>query len=124
MWGEEKKTVSKSLKTQAKQILKEAEKRGVSSNYFFATTFKRYQVQLAIMDSLEQTINELGNLVTKEYVKGRENLTANPAIAEYNRTATAANSTVSTLISIMEKLTEDAREGGKLNELIASLNDE
>ena len=116
--------MAKSLKTQAKQILKEAEKRGVSSNYFFARTFKRYQVQLSIMDSLEQSISELGNLVTKEYVKGRENLVANPAIAEYNRTSTAANSTVSTLISIMEKLTEDANEGGKLNELINSLNDE
>lgn len=116
--------MAKSLKTQAKQILKEAEKRGLSSNYFFSTTFKRYQVQLELLDKLQADIDEYGMTVTKEYVKGRENLVANPAIAEYNRTSTAANSTVSTLISIMEKLSEDTAEGGKLNDLIASLNDE
>ncbi len=116
--------MAKSLKKQAKEILKQAEERGVSQNYFFATTFQRYQVQLQIMEDLQTAITEHGMTVTKEYVKGRENLVANPAIAEYNRTATAANSTVSTLINIMKQLTDDAKEGGKLNDLIASLNDE
>ena len=87
-----------SLRQQANQILKQAEERGVSSNYFFATTFRRYQTQLDILEKLEKSIEDHGLVVTKEYVKGRENLVTNPAITEYNKTATAANGTVSTLI--------------------------
>ena len=34
-------------------------------------------------------------------MKGRENLYVNPAIGEYNKTAEAANRTVSTLIKII-----------------------
>ena len=45
-------------------------------------------------------------LVTKEYVKGRANLVANPAISEYNKTSTAANQTVQTLIKIIRTFAE------------------
>lgn len=114
----------KSLQEQAQELLEKAEKRGVSSNFFFVTTFKRYQVQMQILASLEQAINDNGPTVTKEYVKGRKNLTANPAINEYNKTATAANGTVSTLISIMEKLGEDEGSKSKLADLFNSLNDD
>ncbi len=89
------------LQEQAEEVLKQAEERGVSSNFFFVTTFKRYQVQMKILSDLESAINEYGATVTKEYVKGRQNLVANPAITKYNKTATAANGTVSTLINIM-----------------------
>ena len=108
------------LQEQANKILKQAEKRGVSSNFFFATTFKRYQVQMKILSDLERAIAEYGTTVTKEYVKGRQNLVSNPAITEYNKTATAANGTVSTLINIIKALTEES-SGGKLSSF---LNDE
>ncbi len=54
---------------QAQEILKIAEKHGVESNFFFLTTFKRYQVQIGILNDLEQTIKKAGILITKEYVK-------------------------------------------------------
>lgn len=108
------------LQEQANKILEQAEKRGVSSNFFFATTFKRYQVQMKILSDLERAIAEYGTTVTKEYVKGRQNLVSNPAITEYNKTATAANGTVSTLINIIKALTEES-SGGKLSSF---LNDE
>ena len=79
------------LQEQADLIVKNAEKKGVSTNFFFVTTFKRYQVQMKIMTELEKEINELGATVEKEYVKGRQNVYTNPAISEYNKTATAAN---------------------------------
>lgn len=110
------------LQQQADKILEQAQKRGVSSNFFFVTTFKRYQVQMTILDSLEKAIKEYGATVTKEYVKNRQNLVANPAITEYNKTATAANGTVSTLINIIKTLSDEETQGGKLQELIASLN--
>jgi hypothetical protein len=89
------------LKASANEILKEAERLGVSSNYLFSTTFARYQVQLDLLGKLEKDIKAHGATVSKEYVKGRPNLTANPAITEYNRTASAANGTVSTLLKIL-----------------------
>jgi len=90
-----------SLQEQAEQVLARAEQKGVSTNFFFLTTFKRYQVQMKIMTDLEKEINELGATVKKEYVKGRTNVYTNPAITEYNKTATAANGTVATLMKIV-----------------------
>ena len=110
------------LQQQADAILQRAEERGVSSNFFFVTTFKRYQVQMRILSDLEKAIVEYGATVTKEYVKGRQNLVANPAITEYNKTATAANGTVSTLINIIKTLSDEETQGGKLQDLIAALN--
>lgn len=111
------------IQEQVDRILEQAEQKGVSSNFFFKTTFKRYQVQMKILADLEKSIEEYGATVTKEYVKGRQNLVANPAITEYNKTATAANGTVSTLINIMKTLTDEGRNGGRLQDLINSLNE-
>ena len=93
---------NKSLKEQADEILKLAEESGLQSNYFFVTTFERYQVQLQILEDLKQAINEEGMLVSKEYVKGRKNLYTNPAVSDFNRTTDSANKTVSTLLKIIK----------------------
>lgn len=113
-----------SLQEQAKEILEKAQERGLSSNFFFVTTFKRYDVQMRILSDLEKAINEYGATVTKEYVKGRQNLVANPAITEYNKTATAANGTVATLINIIKTLTDEDRDQSKLQEFMTLLKDE
>lgn len=97
-----------SLQEQANKILEQAQERGVSSNFFFTTTLKRYQVQMSALAALEKAIGEYGTIVTKEYVKGRQNVVVNPAITEYNKTATAANGTVSTLINIVKSFADDA----------------
>ena len=106
------------LRQQANEILKQAEERGVSSNYFFATTFRRYQTQLDILENLEKAIAEHGMIVSKEYVKGRQNLVTNPAITEYNKTATAANGTVSTLINIIKTLSNEPDAVDALSEFL------
>ena len=95
------------LQEQADEILRKAEERGATSNFFFLTTFKRYQVQMNIMSELEKEINQLGATVKKEYVKGRTNVYTNPAITEYNKTANAANNTVATLIKILDSIPKD-----------------
>ena len=96
-----------SLNEQAQEILRIAEQHGVEQNFFFLTTFKRYQVQLQILNDLEKTIKEDGTLVTKEYVKGRKNVYSHPAISDYNRTTDSANKTVSTLMKIIISLRKD-----------------
>ena len=110
------------LQEQAEEILRRATEKGVSSNFFFVTTFKRYQVQMQILTSLEREIRETGTTITKTYVKGRENLCTNPAIAEYNKTSTAANSTVDTLVRIMEKLSEEPVKESKLFKMVEMMN--
>lgn len=99
------------LNKQANEILRIAEESGAQSNFFFVTTFKRYQVQLNILNELEKAMKEEGMQVTKEYVKGRKNLYSNPAIQDYNRTTDSANKTVSTLMKILKNY--DAVETAK-----------
>ena len=93
-----------SLNKQAQEILRIAEQHGVEQNFFFLTTFKRYQVQIGILNDLEKTIRAEGTLVTKEYVKGRKNVYSHPAISDYNRTTDSANKTVVTLMKIITTL--------------------
>lgn len=110
-----------SLNEQAQEILRIAEQHGVEQNFFFLTTFKRYQVQLQILNDLEKTIKEDGTLVIKEYVKGRKNVYSHPAISDYNRTTDSANKTVSTLMKIIISLRKDdvAEEDDPLLQIIA-----
>ena len=91
-----------SLNEQAQEIMKIAEESGVQSNFFFLTTFKRYQVQLNLLNDLEKRIKEDGATVTKEYVKGRKNVYSNPALKDYNTTTDSANRTVATLMKIIK----------------------
>ena len=109
------------LNEQARQILKIAEEYGVEQNFFFITTFKRYQVQIGILTDLERTINEEGTLVTKEYVKGRKNVYSHPAISDYNRTTDSANKTVVTLMKIITTL-RDRQDGGEPDPLLELLS--
>ena len=110
------------LKQQAEEILKIAQKFGVEQNFLFLTTFKRYQVQLTILNELEQKIKEDGSLVTKEYVKGRENVYTHPAISEYNKTSQSANNTVATLIKILKDLRKgDANDDEESDALLDAL---
>lgn len=113
------------LQEQAQEVLARAEESGVQANFFFVTTFKRYQVQMRILNDLEKEINELGATVSKEYVKGRKNIYTNPAITEYNKTATAANGTVGTLMNILKSLTENTGEDqkSKLEVFLKELNE-
>lgn len=111
------------LQEQAEQILAKAQEKGVQSNFFFVTTFKRYQVQMQALASLEEAIKEHGPTVTKEYVKGRENLVVNPAITEYNKTSTAANGTVATLINILKSLTDEPGGQSKFQAFMDAIND-
>jgi hypothetical protein len=95
------------LKKQAKEIIRIAKESGVQSNYFFVTTFERYEVQLKILDNLQKAIKESGLTVSKEYVKGRQNVYTNPAVTEFNKTTDSANKTVATLLKIIKNFSND-----------------
>ena len=109
------------LQEQAEEVLRIATEHGVEQNFFFITTFNRYRVQLDILADLEEQIKADGTLVTKEYVKGRENVYTHPAIGEYNKTSTSANQTVATLIKIIKSLRNGEDEDGGEDELLKAL---
>lgn len=113
--------MAKDINEQARQILKIAEESGVQSNFFFVTTFKRYQVQINILTELERTIKEEGMLVNKEYVKGRKNLYESPAISAFNKTTDSANKTVATLMRIIRNF-NFAENNDENDPLLAIIN--
>ena len=92
------------LNAQATKILEAAQKSGVEQNYLFVTTFKRYQVQLKILNDLERELADVGILVTKEYVKGRKNVYESPVVTQYNKTTDSANRTAATLMKVVTSL--------------------
>ena len=108
----EKDACMKRNEMSAEEIMRLAEESGVDDNFFFVTTFDRYQTQLKILDGLKKAIEGEGMLVSKEYVKGRKNVYANPAVAEFNRTTDSANKTVSTLMKIIKIFGSDGRDDG------------
>lgn len=110
------------LKEQAEEILKIAEERGVHQNFFFMTTFKRYQVQIQMLNDLERALKERGTLITKEYVKGRQNLYDNPAINAYNRTSDSANRTVATIMKIISGFDDDENKEKEKDPLMKIIN--
>lgn len=113
----------RSLDEQAREILKIAGEAGVQTNFFFVTTFKRYQVQLSNLSELEKAVRETGTLVTKEYVKGRANIYVNPAVTEYNKTTDSANRTVTTLMKIIKGFArEDEGRDSGYDPLMAMIN--
>lgn len=112
----------KNLQEQAGEILQKAEAFGVDKNFFFITTFKRYMVQLKILNELEKAIKEDGVLVTKEYVKGRKNVYSHPAIQDFNRTTDSANKTVSTLMKIISRFSGDDDSGADEDPLLQLIN--
>lgn len=120
--GAKKKVEKLTLEQMAKKILEEAEEKGLNENYFFQTTFERYKTQLHIMNELKDSIEIEGPLVEKEYVKGRPAITINPAITEYNKTASAANGTVTTLIKILTSFSSGATSSEPADAMAEFLN--
>lgn len=119
-------TKKMTLTEQAHKIKQIAEESGVQSNFFFITTFERYQVQLNILNELEKVMKDEGMLVSKEYVRGRKNLYSNPAVAEYNKTTDSANKTVSTLLRIIKNFNveESTEEEDLLMKMINGSDEE
>ena len=102
------------LRAKADEIMRIAETYSVDKNFLF---------QIGALEQLEDTLNEDKLLVTKEYVKGRKNLYAHPALAEYAKMSTAADRTVATLIKIVNSFTEGEEDDGE-DPLMAALRGE
>lgn len=113
-----------SLNKQAQEIMRLAKDSGVQSNFLFKTVFKRYLVQLHNLENLENAISQDNRqTVTKEYVKGRENVVIHPLITQYDRTTDSANKTVSTLLRIIRTFSVgEGQDLDRKDDLMAAIN--
>ena len=100
-------------------FIEKAKSLGIENDYMFLSTLERYQMQVNILENLKKIIDEESTLVTKEYVKGRENVYTHPAITEFNKTTDSANKTVITLDNLIKSKSNSADK--KNNALLEAL---
>lgn len=117
---QEKRSKKKELDRRIKEFREKAEELGIADDLIFATTFDRYVTQVQTLANLKEEIEEGDLMVKKAYVKDRDNLYVNPAVAEYNKTSTAANQTAVTLVKLMQQLRDDAQEDDGFDDLFGS----
>lgn len=84
-------------------VIRMAEQYGVSDNALFLQSIKNYETIQKAIAAIDSVLAEDEMMVTKEYVKGRENLYLNPAIKELPKQIDAANKTIATMISIIKE---------------------
>ena len=106
-----------SMQEQIQEIIEAAKNTGSETSVYYLTTLDRYNTQIKIMEKLKAEIEKEGSMVEKEYVKGRKNIVINPAITEYNKTATAANNTVQTLMRIVQQTNTQSGLGADNDEM-------
>ena len=87
------------------------------TNFLYRTTLDRYVTQLDLLTNAQDDMNQNGLTVTKITPRGAEVEVANPAIQIYNQTASAANSTVSTLLRIVQTFNFMAAKADEDDEL-------
>ena len=116
----EKRAKGEDLQRRIREFADKATELGIADDLIFDTTFNRYVMQVNILEQLKEQIEDGELMVKKAYVKDRDNLYVNPAVAEYNKTSTAANQTAVTLDKLMTQLREGASEDDGFDELFGN----
>jgi hypothetical protein len=92
----------------------------VDDNALFVASAEQYAIQSEIIKNIRDSLAEEDNLMTtKEYIKGRLNVYANPLIKELPKITDSANRTLNTMLDIILKLGhEDKKETSRLEKLM------
>lgn len=77
---------------------------GVEDNTLFLSAINTYDLQLKVIKSIKDEIEEGDATVEKEYVKGRKNLYINPCVKELPKHADSANKTAALILNIIKDL--------------------
>ena len=87
------------------KLLKMAKSYGVEKNELFVQAAEQYDTQMRVIQSIKDALDAAENLTTsKEYVKGRENVYANPLVKELPKHADSANRTLQVMLTIWASL--------------------
>lgn len=84
------------------EIERAAKEANCDTNFLYRSTLDRYVTQLDLLDNSQKDIKKRGLVIQKITPRGGMMEVPNPAIQTYNQTASAANSTVSTLLRIVQ----------------------
>lgn len=95
-------TASEKYRAELAEIEQAAKDANCDTNFLYRSTLDRYVMQIDLLDQAQNDINERGLTVVKTTPRGAEIEVANPSIQVYNQTASAANSTVSTLLRVVQ----------------------
>ena len=99
------------LKERANKILKKAREKGDEQALLFETIFQQYLETLDHRQKLRKALVEDGVTVTKEYVKGRQNIYVHPALAAYATQGKLLLETAKTLMTLIrEKIADEDDE--------------
>ena len=119
---------NKSASEQEKRLDMLAEKfKGIAESlseehrYIFESTLETYFQLIKNFKVLKEALEADGCLITKEYVKGRQNVYVHPAMSEMNKTVNILNSTAKTLIAIVKDLGAEKEE---VDELMVFTNED
>lgn len=107
----------KNIKELAKGILEDAVKNGFGDNPSFLTSYHLLEVQIDMLDGLEKAFKEDGTTITKEYVKGRENIYVHPAVDKYTKTSDSAFNKILKLKEMIEKDNLSAEDNFDVDDL-------
>ena len=85
----------------------------------YTKLLKMYDVQARVIQNIKKALDEEdGDLTTsKEYVKGRVNIYANPLVKELPKHADAANRTLQTMLTIIKELGKPPTPKDRLTEM-------
>jgi len=101
----------RTLKQRANKILERAREKGDEQALLFETIFQQYLETLDHRQKLRQSLVEDGVTVTKEYVKGRQNIYVHPALAAYATQGKLLLETAKTLMTLIrEKIADEDDE--------------
>lgn len=91
---------------------------GVDRNPVVLELIGKYDSQKAVIAKVQAEIEEVGLTVTKEYVKGRENLVQNPLLDVYQKHQDSLSRTLDSLTDAIIKFgTTPAKKSIKLDSL-------
>lgn len=113
--GKKTQTQTQYLEEQASNLLELATNVGIVDNYLFCTTFNKYLLQLDLLKQLDNDFRQGTSLVSKEYVKGRENVVANPLIDRINKTVDSSSKTANLLFKLIANAKSLQKQEQELN---------
>lgn len=103
------------------KLLRMAKDYGVEKNALFLQAVEQYTVQARVIQDIKAALDvedDDGKLLTsKEYVKGRVNVYANPLVRELPKHADAANRTLQTMLTIIKELGKPPAPKDRLTEM-------
>ena len=97
-----------------------AKRYGLESNELFISCANQYDLQQKVIRNIKEAIeSEESMTVSKEYVKNRLNVYANPLVKELPKHSDSANKTLAMMLDIIEKLgTKEQKPKSKLESLM------